>query len=145
MLTALKLTSGDTVVGILSFEDEFVFTIGDPFIMEMRVDSNGYRALVMYRYNQFSQEPAMDFSKTQVVSVYTPDSDLEDYYYLSLEHTLKFRDKTMSSDIQKACQHLQLLIDNNNEIPIKKTNRFGKEEDKIVPLNPNKPSGNTFH
>lgn len=117
MLIVLKLSNGESVIGLLSFEDDEVYTIQDPFHLDMKADTKGYRALVMYRYNQFSNSPTMDFQKPHVVSTYYADEDLTDYYFYTLDHTIKFRDKNMSADIQRACDYIQQLIDNNNVQP----------------------------
>jgi hypothetical protein len=138
MLIVLKLSNGETVLGLLALEDEDVFVIQDPFHLEMRADAKGYRQLLLYRYNQFSKEPHMSFSKDHIVGNYYPDDDLEEYYWYSLDHTIKFRDVNMSTDNQRASNYIQKLIDNENNPDL-----FSSQEDH-VPVSIT-TSGNTVH
>ena len=138
MLIILKLSNGETVIGLLSFEDDTSYTIQDPFHLEMRADAKGYRNMLLYRYNQFGKSPNMDFNKSHVVGTYEPDDDLTDYYYYSLDHTIKFRDEAMSKDIQRACEYIQNLIDNDNNY------ERPSDDLKNVPVSIT-TSGNTFH
>jgi len=116
MVIVLKLMNGETIMGLLGLEDEDLFLIQDPFILEYRVDAKGYRSMVLHRYNPFSEESTIQFNKNMIVTNYTADVDLVEYYYYSLDHSIKFRDKAMSTDIQRASEYLQNLIDNNNNI-----------------------------
>lgn len=126
MIIVLKLTNGETVLGLLALEDDDIFVIQDPFHLELRADAKGYRQLLLYRYNQFSREPHMTFHKEHIIGTYYPDDDLEEYYWYSLDHTIKFRDVNMSTDIQRASQYIQKLIDSENNPDL-----FSKEDDDI--------------
>lgn len=138
MLIVLRLSNSETVVGLLSYENDSILSIQDPFQLEMRADTKGYRSMILYRYNQFAKDSTMEFNKNQIIGTYYADHDLTDYYYYTLDHTIKFRDQAMSVDIQRACDYLHNLIDNNNE-PI-------KMEDKSVRIVvDNTTSSNTVH
>ena len=73
--------------------------------------------MVLHRYNPFSEEESLTFQRNMIVTMYTADPDLSDYYFYSLDHSIKFRDQAMSLDIQRACEYIQDLIDNNNRHP----------------------------
>lgn len=119
MILVLKLSNGDTVMGLLSVEDDDVFMLQDPFHVEYRVDIKGYRSMVLHRSNPFSEEMTVPYYKHHVISHYVADLDLCDYYFYTLDHSIKFRDKAMSQDIQRACEYIQHLIDNNNNPDVK--------------------------
>ncbi len=136
MILVLKLSNGETVLGLLALEDEYAVTLQDPLILEYRVDLKGYRSMVLHRYNQFAMESTVTFKNSVIVSMYTADNDLTEYYYYTLDHCYKFRDEAMSHDIQRASEYIQSLLDNNNSPP------EPTKEDMI----PNVPkSSNTVH
>lgn len=139
MVIVLRLINGDTVLGLLAIEDEDGVSIQDPFTLEYRVDMKGYRSMVLHRYNPFAIESIVSFRQSSIVSIYTADDDLSDYYYFTLDHAVKFRDQAMSLDIQRASEYIQGLIDNNN----KSQTQYDTEKD-TVPVNLHK-SGNTVH
>ena len=80
----------------------------------------------------------MTFNKDHIVGNYYPDDDLADYYWYSLDHTIKFRDVNMSIDIQRASKYIQKLIDNDNNPDL-----FSSQEDH-VPVSIT-TTGNTVH
>lgn len=121
MVIVLKLSNGETVMGLLALEDDYAVTLQDPLILEYRVDIKGYRSMVLHRYNQFSMESTISFKNSVIVAMYTADNDLSDYYYYTLDHCYKFRDEAMSNDIQRASEYIQGLLDNGN-----------KQEDTVV-------------
>lgn len=115
MVIVLKLSNGETVMGLLALEDDYAVTLQDPLILEYRVDIKGYRSMVLHRYNQFSMESTISFKNSVIVAMYTADNDLSDYYYYTLDHCYKFRDEAMSNDIQRASEYIQGLLDNGNK------------------------------
>jgi hypothetical protein len=136
MILVLKLLNGETVLGLLALEDDTFVTIQDPMVLEYRTDLKGHRSMVLNRYNQFSMETTISFKNTMVVSMYTADDDLSEYYFYTLDHCYKFRDSYASTDIQRASEYLQSLIDNNNKPPEPTTNDVSTVEPK---------SSNTVH
>lgn len=138
MLIVLKLSNGETILGLLAFEDDDITVIQDPFHLEMRADTKGYRQLLLYRYNQFSNDSNMTFNREHIVGSYYPDDDLTEYYFYSLDHTVKFRDVNMSKDIQRASEYIQKLIDNENNPD------FTSTQEDYVPVSIT-TSGNTVH
>lgn len=136
MVLVIKLINGETVIGLLALEDEDFISIQDPLILEYRVDTKGFRSMVLHRYNQFSMESTISFKQNMVVSMYTADNDLTDYYYYTLDHCYKYRDEAMSHDIQRASEYMQSLLDNSNKPP-----EQSKED--ILPDVPK--SSNTVH
>ena len=139
MIIVLKLINGDNVIGLLALEDEWGFTIQDPFTIEHRVDMKGYRNMVLHRYNPFSQESTIAYKHKNIISVYTADDDLSDYYFYTLDHACKFRDKAMSHDIQRACEYIQKLIDENDNADKPVEDNTEQEDVMVV------PSTKTFH
>lgn len=117
MVIVLKLLNGETVMGLLALEDDHFITVQDPLVLEYRVDLKGYRSMVLHRYNQFSIESTIAFKHSMIVSIYTADDDLSDYYYYTLDHCYKYRDDAMSNDIQRASEYIQGLLDNGNKPP----------------------------
>ncbi len=116
MVIVLKLMNGDTIIGLLSLEDDDVTVIQDPFILEYRMDLKGNRSMVLHRYNPFCEESTVSFKNSTIVTTYYADNDLSEYYFCSLEHSIRFRDQAMSHDIQRASEYLEELISNNNTI-----------------------------
>lgn len=142
MVIVLKLVSGDTVLGLLALEDEDVTVIQDPFTLEYRIDMKGYRSMVLHRFNPFSEASNVSFKNDSIVSSYYADYDLSDYYYYSLDHCIKFRDKAMSQDIQRASEYIQDLIDNNNKIKPVEEKKYNVSDEVIVS---NNITSNTVH
>lgn len=137
MVIVLKLINGDTVIGLLSLEDEEVTIIQDPFILEYRMDLKGNRSMVLHRYNPFCEESTVSFKESAIVSTYYADPDLSEYYFCSLDHSIKFRDQAMSHDIQRASEYLEELINNNNNIkPVPR--------EEVIQVSPD-TSSNTVH
>lgn len=137
MVIVLKLLNGETIIGLLALEDDHFISIQDPLILEYRIDLKGFRSMVLHRYNAFAVESTVSFKHSTVVTMYTADDDLVDYYYYTLDHCYKYRDKAMSDDIQRASEYIQGLIDNNNKPP------EAPPEDTVV--SPVPRSSNTVH
>lgn len=115
MILVLKLINGETVLGLLALEDEHFTTLQDPLLLENRTDLKGFRSMILNRYNQFGMESHIPFKNSMIVSMYTADDDLSDYYYYTLDHCYKYRDDAMSNDIKRASEYIQTLIDNGNK------------------------------
>lgn len=111
MVIIMKLITSETLVGLLALEDENEIILQDPFLIEYRFDSKGSRSMVLSRYNQFSLEDNTSFNKSMVVTYFAADDDLKEYYFYSLDHSIKVRDEYIAEDIRRASEYLQHLID----------------------------------
>jgi hypothetical protein len=138
MVIVLKLMNGESVIGLLALDYEHNMVLQDPFILEYRVDLKGYRTMVLHRYNQFAMDNRVTFDKSHIITSFEVDDDLSDYYFYSLDHSIKFRDEAMSLDIQRASEYLQMLIDNNNNT------KPMEEKEQMIPTTID-TSSNTVH
>lgn len=107
----VKLANGQEIAGTYRDSLDDLYIIEDPLLVENRYDPlTNTRLMVLSRYNSFSRELNVGIPSKQVVAIYPVNESFEKYYYNSLMHMVKVRDKMILEDLDKTAQHIENIL-----------------------------------
>lgn len=99
MISILKLTSGEEIVGTITKQDMSYITVNEPLMITYIQRSLGAPSVTLQRYIPFTTQPELTFMQSHVQVICKPIEGMEEYYTNALRLIKKHIDPSLVSDL----------------------------------------------
>jgi hypothetical protein len=103
----IKIIDGQEIIAELGDEESGILVLKNPMKVEERLTESGSTAIIMSRYNIFSNNEFMVLDLDKVISYTKVHKTMNEYYFSSVDYCKRFIDDKIVNDLARSNKAIQ--------------------------------------